>query len=933
VNLASACIDIIAPITAWQVWLYPHPNPLPADCFTPAGFAVTVASTPFDIHLILIYNHTNGKIPGGISRMPGAPTHLPSLTIRLYLSDRYWAELRFAGGAGALEQAPASAPLEFDFAALRQAALRPVETGRLLAQALFTPKNLREYFLQCLAASAAAAGLRLRLLVDQSAQALHEQHWETLRDPDNQRFLALQGELVCSRFLDSHDWRPLELRPKGQLRALLVAANPAPTPDGLTLVDGSRLPPVDVAAELQRAQAALQGIPVLHALESRAEQVTLKRLCQRLGEGWDILYLAAHGALLRENPADPGSPRLPFLLLQDEQGAADLCQAGELIDFIHNLHPQKRPRLVVLASCQSGGALSALGPGLAAAGVPAVLASQADLNMETAATFTTRFFQELLEHGQVERAMAAARLLIHDRLDWWAPVLYTRLPDGRLFAEAPAQTPGLPALPPRGELPEPGSQQPGWRLPYHRNELFTGREKDLLHLAQSLFYTTQRQSAAVSGLGGVGKTQLAIELCYRYGCFTQAVHWINAASAADIPTQIAACGAAMHLQPWPDELPEQVTATLNAWRADPNRLVVLDNLEDPRALKHWLDQLGPVRLLLTTRRARLPRTLGISLYRLNYFKPPESRHLLRALAPRLKQSSTGELNDLAERLYHLPLTLHVAGLYLDLNAELSPADYLGKWHLAYQPLPEVLASDQPTEHELSLAATLLVSWEQLQPSQPTDILARRLFGAAGFCAPNTPIPSAVFSTLPVPTGGAAAPPADTALGLARLIDLGLLDASPAGPLIHPLLAEFARRQAGPERLPELVDVLARLSKAAYQTGAPANFLALLPHLRAAAEFCRSPQPESAALMLNQLGLLLQTMGDYPGARPCYQQALAIRREALGERHPDTAQSLNNLGRLLHDLGELPAARPYYEQALAIRRAVLGKRHPDTAISL
>ena len=91
-------------------------------------------------------------------------------------------------------------------------------------------------------------------------------------------------------------------------------------------------------------------------------------------------------------------------------------------------------------------------------------------------------------------------------------------------------------------------------------------------------------------------------------------------------------------------------------------------------------------------------------------------------------------------------------------------------------------------------------------------------------------------------------------------------------------------------------------------------------------------PDTAA-SLNNLGLLLQDMGDYPAARPYLEQAFAIRREVLGEKDPDTATSLNNLGGLLWTMGEYAAARTYYEQALAIRREKLGEKHRDTAASL
>ena len=68
-------------------------------------------------------------------------------------------------------------------------------------------------------------------------------------------------------------------------------------------------------------------------------------------------------------------------------------------------------------------------------------------------------------------------------------------------------------------------------------------------------------------------------------------------------------------------------------------------------------------------------------------------------------------------------------------------------------------------------------------------------------------------------------------------------------------------------------------------------------------------------------------GDYAGARPLFEQALAIRQQALGARHPDTAQSLNNLAELLRSQGDSAGARPLFEQALAIRQQALARATP------
>jgi CHAT domain-containing protein len=70
------------------------------------------------------------------------------------------------------------------------------------------------------------------------------------------------------------------------------------------------------------------------------------------------------------------------------------------------------------------------------------------------------------------------------------------------------------------------------------------------------------------------------------------------------------------------------------------------------------------------------------------------------------------------------------------------------------------------------------------------------------------------------------------------------------------------------------------------------------------------------------------MGDYKAAAPNYEQALAIKKQSLGENHPAYARSLNNLGILYYEMGDYKAAALYYEQALDIFKQSLGENHPD-----
>ena len=94
-----------------------------------------------------------------------------------------------------------------------------------------------------------------------------------------------------------------------------------------------------------------------------------------------------------------------------------------------------------------------------------------------------------------------------------------------------------------------------------------------------------------------------------------------------------------------------------------------------------------------------------------------------------------------------------------------------------------------------------------------------------------------------------------------------------------------------------------------------------------------PRHPDTASSLNDLATVTRDLGDLETARTLLEEALAIRREALGPRHPDTAVSLNNLAFILRKLGDPAAARLLHEEALSIRRKVLDPRHLSLALNL
>ncbi len=265
--------------------------------------------------------------------------------------------------------------------------------------------------------------LRVRLFIDSNAPELQTLHWELLCNPEDGTPLFLGENLYFSRYLESADWRPVRLHPKESLRALAVVSNPS------DISDYPKLEKIDVAGEVARAREGLGDIPLTMLGEDKPASLVTVIEYLRV-EKPDILYLVCHGAMKGEDS---------YLWLQTPKGTAAVVSGKEIAQRISEL--AEPPLLVILASCQSAGfedapdVRVALGQRLAQAGVPAVVAMQGNISLQTVADLMPVFFSVLQEDGQVDRAMTLARGHVRGRLDYWMPVLFTRLENATIFAE------------------------------------------------------------------------------------------------------------------------------------------------------------------------------------------------------------------------------------------------------------------------------------------------------------------------------------------------------------------------------------------------------------------------------------------------------------------------------------------------------------------
>jgi hypothetical protein len=335
----------------------------------------------------------------------------------------YKVELQFSAPGADADTELDAGEATFDFDGLDNALGDVAVYGALLSRGLFGDEKVLSGYRQARAA-AAATPLRVRLFIDSDAAELQALRWETLQDPQDGASLVTGERIFFSRYLRSPDWRPLVLRPRAQLRALVVIANPANlasyAPEGIPLQ------PLDVQQELDLAMSGLDGIPV-KALHARGE-ATLANLSLCLREGYEVLYLVCHGAFVGGRS---------ILYLEDQEGKRAPVSGSELAGILSELRTP--PTLVVLASCQSAGsgsrgALAAIGPRLARGGIPAIVAMQGRISMETSGAFMRRFFRELGADGQVDQAVAVARTEVRERPDAWMPVLFTRLKSGCIWS-------------------------------------------------------------------------------------------------------------------------------------------------------------------------------------------------------------------------------------------------------------------------------------------------------------------------------------------------------------------------------------------------------------------------------------------------------------------------------------------------------------------
>jgi nucleoside phosphorylase len=498
--------------------------------------------------------------------------------------------------------------------------------------------------------------------------------------------------------------------------------------------------------------------------------------------------------------------------------------------------------------------------------------------------------------GWQPRAAAHAAAFTVELLATLDPV---HLPGRRQESEAPPKEP-----PPRPAVFELRGHE--------RLTTFTGRDDLLEQLHDSLRSATGLAAVlALYGLGGVGKTQLAVEYAHHYRPDYDVVWWLRAEDPVTAAQDYAALAGPLGL---PEAGQSDVTVVQDAvrgWLASHDRwLLLVDNAEDDQVLAGLLPDPLQGQVLVTSRNPvwrQRARPVWVDV-----FTPDQA---VRFLLDRTGQIDQARASEVAEALGYLPLALDQAGAYID-QSGLSLATYLQRLRDAEgRALAEGFAAD-----ERQVATVWELSLTKVNEDAPA---AAELLNLLAFLAPDD-IPRDLLDKLteieelPEVLSQAAQDPFALDETIAVLRRYSLIRTEDETLSVHRLVQAVTRHRLSQSDQAGWATTATTLVNEAlpwsqYETWP--LYERLLPHLLASVDHAEQLQvaAEARARLLNQAGLYFWDRAQFSQARASLERTVALVETLYGPTHPTVAIALNNLANVLQDMGDLAGGRPLLER--------------------
>lgn len=442
-----------------------------------------------------------------------------------------------------------------------------------------------------------------------------------------------------------------------------------------------------------------------------------------------------------------------------------------------------------------------------------------------------------------------------------------------------------------------------------RNPNFTGRETLMALLHEGIRAgTTAVLPQALHGMGGVGKSQLAVEYVYRYQGDFDLIWWIPAERPPQIDAALVELAHRLQLPIGPEAntAVPAVREALRLGRPHGNWLLIFDNAESPDAVRRYFPAGGPGSIMVTSRN---PQWTNIAQpLEVDVFTRTESIELLRQRGPEL---SDEDADRLAEALGDLPLALDQAAAW---RAETGmPADeYL---RLFEQKRTELMEASAPLDYQLPVAAAWNVSLDRLAISSPG---ALQLLQVCSFFAP-LPIPRTLFrqthtGNVPAALDRVLEDPIELGRAIREINKYALvkIDHRTNSIQMHRLVQAVLVDQLVEDEQ-ALMRHQAHIMLATSDPGDPnapgqwRTYGDLYPHTMAA-EAHRSVEDKRVRRLVDNVSRYLYWWGNHEAAYELARQAYEALHERLGATDPATLRAGHWVGWLLFVLGRFQEAR-------------------------
>ena len=419
-----------------------------------------------------------------------------------------------------------------------------------------------------------------------------------------------------------------------------------------------------------------------------------------------------------------------------------------------------------------------------------------------------------------------------------------------------------------------------WTVPYRRNRFLTGRDGILEGMRRSFGEwsgSAQPVLQAVSGLGGLGKTQLAVEYAYRYEADYQAILWVRAETETDRIASFQEFALAQPVCLAPLSTDDAVAFLLKRTGRSP------DDAHEIAAAQEFAVEVEGLPLALEQAAAyTVDRQIRFQDYLTSYRQ--HKLTLLQRSSPVVGDYPESVATTWALNLLHVEIDAPAAAALLRISAFLAP-----------DAIPYVLFEQG--------YATLDSSLQEALESAPAD----------PSCVPEILTALSRFSLVNID-------PTERTFSVHRLVQAVIRD--------DPEMDEASCRQWAIQAI-EMVGAV--FSEAEFEHWPQCD--RLLPHALACHHWIdrHAYQSEGAVRLLNHAGCYLMQQGQYGEAEPLLLAAVAMRRTLLGSSHLDLAMSLHNLGTLYRAQGRYDEAEAHYREALTLRQTLLTGDHPEIAL--